>query len=300
VKTQDRDWDPEERDALKNVTEELDALRARHASDPLLELLRAARSEGLPEELQDSIGRHLSENAWSRAMVEGADAVDVSLSLEDQNRLLDRIRAETIQPRRAVWNRLWIPALATAAIGVLVVVVVRRADQGIRPIEPGTATSATATPIASAPPMVPRFQLALDKPDVKLSPGAMTYRGNVGDKGFLVDVKPALDAYRLGDYAGAEREFSALAPRYLQSVEIAFYQGVARLFLNDLAGADAALATAENLNETTFAADVAWYRAIVDERAGRLADARTRLAALCREGGHARQAQACDAATRLK
>jgi len=300
VKTHDGDWDPEERDALKNLAEELDALRARHAGDPPLELLRAARHDGLPDELQTGIARHLSENAWSRTLAEGADPVDASLSLEDQNRLLDRIRAETVQRRRSLWNRLWIPALATAAIGVLIVAVVRRADQGNRPIEPGTAAPVTASPAAAAPQVVPRFQLVLDKPDVKLSPGALTYRGKVGDKGFLADVKPALDAYRQGDYTAAEREFSALAPRYPQSVEIAFYQGVARLFLNELAGADAALATAEHLNEPTFAPDVAWYRAIVDERAGRLADTRTRLAALCSEGGHARQAQACDAATRLK
>jgi len=63
-----------------------------------------------------------------------------------------------------VWNRLWIPALATAVIGVLVVVVVRRGDQGIRPIEPGTATpaktslaaalAATSTQIVTAPPSI--------------------------------------------------------------------------------------------------------------------------------------------------
>ena len=293
------DWDREERDALKDLEHELDALRTRHTDDPPLDLLRAAHGDALPDELQASVSRHLSESAWSRRLVEGADDVGAALTPEDQHRILDRIRAETVQTRRrSVWNRLWIPAFATAAIGVIAVVVLHRADQRVGPTEPAAVTP--PTPTASAPPPVPPFQLALDKPDVRLTPAALTYRGTVGDKGFLADVKPALDAYRRNDYGLANREFSALAPRYPQSVEIAFYQGIARLFLNDIAGADTALTAAERLNEPTFAADVAWYRAIVDQRAGRLADARSRLGALCRLGNHPRQTQACDAANRLK
>lgn len=299
MKPHTADWDREERDALKDVEHELDALRARHADDPPLDVLRAARGHALPDELQARVSSHLSGSAWSRRLVEGADDVDAALTAEDQRRILDRIRRGTGETRPlSVWSRLWIPALATAGIAVIAVAVVHRGDQPVGPTGPVAVTP--GTPTVPAPSPAPRFQLVLEKPDVKLSPGAFTYRGTVGDKGFLADVKPALDAYRRDDYALANREFSALASRYPQSVEVVFYQGISRLFLNDTAGADDALTIADRLNEPTFAADVAWYRAIVDQRAGRVADARTRLDGLCRAENHARRAQACDAANRLK
>ena len=297
MKTQSDDWDAEERETLNNLQPELDALRARHAGDPPLDLLRAADSDALPEELQARVSRHLSESDWSRALVQGADDVDVSLSSQDERRLLRRIQKEASQTsKRSLWDRLWIPALATAAVAVVAIVVIRQADWTTKSTE-----QPTAPPSASVPaPTSPQFQLALAKPDVKLSPAALTYRGTTGEQGFLGDIKPALDAFRQNDYARADREFSALAPRYPQSVEVAFYQGVARLFQNDIAGADVSLVAAEGINEASFASEVAWYRAVVDERSGRPAAARTRLDGLCRDATFIRRAQACEAANRLK
>jgi hypothetical protein len=179
---------------------------------------------------------------------------------------------------------------------IAVAVVQRSREPAVAPI----ASVTTETPGAVSPPAVVHFQLPLDKPAVKISPRAVTYRGDVGSDGFLSQLKPPLDGYRQGDYQGADREFSILATRYPQSVEVFFYQGISRLFLNDFAGADAALAAADRLADASFSADVSWYRAVVDERLGRLADARSRLRALCDRGNHARQAAACDAAVKLR
>ncbi|HKE88415.1 MAG TPA: hypothetical protein VKB50_31880, partial [Vicinamibacterales bacterium] len=49
----------------------------------------------------------------------------------------------------------------------------------------------------------------------------------------------------------------------------------------DPAGAIESLSAAEAVGDRTFAADIAWYRAVADERAGHGADARTRLEAVC-------------------
>ena len=41
-------WDADEREALQDVEEELDALRTRHDHDPPLDLLRAGHQDALP------------------------------------------------------------------------------------------------------------------------------------------------------------------------------------------------------------------------------------------------------------
>jgi hypothetical protein len=135
---------------------------------------------------------------------------------------------------------------------------------------------------------------------VRLSPRALTYRGAADGRDFASRLKPGFDAYRASDYARADREFTALAAQYPQAVEVFFYQGVARLFLNDFAGADVSLASADRLADVSFATEVAWYRAVIDERRGRLADARARLTSLCAHDNQPRQRPACEAADRLK
>ena len=188
--------------------------------------------------------------------------------------------------------------MAAVAVAVLLVIVLRRDDRVVPAIEPQATAPVPAAPAPAA--TSPSFALSLSKPDIKLSPAAFTYRGVANEKEFFADLKPALDAFRESDYARANREFATLAPRYPQSVEVAFYQGVARIYLNDLDGADASLAAAEQLNEASFASEVTWYRAVVDERAGRTASARTRLDSLCRDVSFVRQSQACDAASRVR
>ena len=300
MKTPSSDWDREERDALQPLEEELRALRTRHASDPPLDRLRAAGVDALPPDLQAATAEHLVESRWSQALVDGANAGSGDLSADDEARLLERIRRDrrSGRARRAFRPLVWSSLLAAAAAAVIAVVMVERSRPA--PVGPVSGVPLDAAPPPSAQPAVTRFQLSLDKPDVKLSPRALTYRGLADGADFASQLKPALDAYREGDYARADREFTALAPRYPQAVEVFFYQGIARLFLNDVAGADVSLSAADRLADESFATDVAWYRAVVDERLGRLADARARLASLCAQGNQPRQRSACEAADGLK
>jgi hypothetical protein len=107
-------------------------------------------------------------------------------------------------------------------------------------------------------------------------------------------MKPAVDAFRKNDYAPAEREFGVLELRYPDAVEVFFFGGVSRLFINDPERAIVALKKAEAIGDATFAPHVAWYLAVADERAGRMAEARTELDKVCR-GASDRATRACAA-----
>ena len=101
-------------------------------------------------------------------------------------------------------------------------------------------------------PRTPPFQLSFDKPDVRLSASALTWRGpststrRPDGNTFIADLKPALDAYRAGQYrASFDALFVTLRTRYPASVEAAFYQGATRLLRGDATGAIEPLTAAE-------------------------------------------------------
>jgi len=301
MKTPGDGWDREEREALAPMEAELEALRARHAGDPPFDLLRAARADALPPELQARVSAYLDDSEWSRALVDGAFDVEHTLDDAAADRLLARI-TRSAEPRRPWFSRpyVWAPLAAAATIAIIV-------TAWPQPRTPPSAapTAAPAKPestVARAEP--PRFEaqgsiagLPFDKPDVKLSVAALTWRGPSGST-LVDDLAPALDAYRRSDYARAAQALERVEQRYPSSIEAPFYRGVSLLFLNDYPGAIAELQKAERLNDSTFAPDVAWYLAVAEQRAGNTVAARTHLDALCRTPGP-RSGAACDAIKKL-
>ena len=256
-------------------------------------LLRAAHADALPPDLQAAVSEHLSASALSRTLADGLGEDGPTLTAEEQERLLARIMKEagkTSETSR-VWN--WFrPALVGAglvAVASLVWLVSSTTERGERIAPPET------TVVVALPPAAPPFLLPFEKPDVRLGMDALTWRGTTGSSNpLLADLKPGLDAYRRNDYATSDRELTALAARYPGTIEILFYQGVSRLFLNDLPGAIASLTAAEAVADRTFAADVSWYRAVAEQRSGNVTNARARLDPICRAGG-ADAARACTA-----
>ena len=288
------DWDQEEDDALRLVGDELAELRRHHASDPPFDLLRAADGDALPTDLQSATAAHLAGSRWSRALVENANAASEQIKPDQEDRVLEHVR-RAAGARGRQWPA-WFSLLATTALVVLAVVIVQRFRAA--PPAPATASVAEATPPPTS--AVAQFQIPLQKPELKLSPRSLTYRGDASNDDFALRIKPGFDAYRNDDYSRAAVELGTLATGYPQSVEVFFYQGVSRLFLNDLAGADMALSAADRIGDSSFASEIAWYRAVVDERTGRRADAQARLAALCQHGDQRWRAAACEAADKLK
>ena len=126
-----------------------------------------------------------------------------------------------------------------------------------------------------------KFLIPLERPDVRISLSAMTWRGRRPDNPVLVALKPALEAFRAADYATADREFSIVAQRYPDLIEVALYQGISRLFLNDWSGASISLKRAQAIGDPAFAGDVDWYLAIAEERSGDRTAAQKRLQSLC-------------------
>jgi len=290
VTTEQHAWDRDERDALAGLDDQIDVMRRRHASDPPFELLRAAHADALPSDLQTAVSEHMSANALSRTLAEGLGDEGPTLTAEEQDRLLARIMKEAGRERETsrIWN--WFrPALVGSgivAVASLVWLVSSKTEMGERMAPPET------TVVVALPPAEPPFLLPFEKPDVRLGMGALTWRGSAsGSNQLLTDLKPGLDAYRSGDYATADRALTALATRYPGTIEILFYQGVSRLFLNDLPGALASLSAADAVGDRTFADDVSWYRAVAEQRSGNVPAARIRLDALCRAGA----ARACAA-----
>lgn len=327
-------WDAEEREAIEELRDELEALRTRHRDDPEIALLRAARHAVLPADVQQAADDRLVNDAWSRALVDGLDAVEPSFDKQAEDQLLAQIRRESRRESRRdgqlaekdhpsgrrgwTWLR---PAWASAAL-VTVAAAAWIAFRGPAPapvervIPRETQPAETSGAAATTP---PAWQVPLDKPDVILSLAALTWRGGSGSSGsgstgrgstgrgrtasgsdnqLLADLKGPLDSFRNNDYADADRAFAALESRYPNAVEVFFYGGVSRLFVNEPRRAIAALTRAADLADTTFAPRTAWYLAIAEERAGQLSNARTRLDELCR-GTSDRAAQACAAVKRI-
>ncbi len=296
MKTPTDGWDADERDALDGLEPVLDDLQARHAGDPPIELLRAARAGVLPEDVQRRVSQQLDESAWNRALVDGFNDDPPGLTADEQSRLLRRIQQEAArdarpEPRRRLW--LWQPAFAAAAVVVIAASVWILRGRETAPVsqDDPEAQVAVNTPEV-APPVLP-----LDKPAIKISAAALTFRG-ANDNQLLADLKPAFDAIRGDEYRAAVGEFTRLATQYPASVEVAFYDGIARLFLDDPNGALASLARAEQIGDSSFAPDIVWYQAVALERAGRRDEARTRLRALCEQKA-ARSAEACSLEPKL-
>jgi hypothetical protein len=301
VTTDRHDWDRDEREALAGLDDQIDAMRQRHVDDPPFELLRAAHAGALPEDLQASVSEHLAASRLSRTLAEGVGEDTPALSAADQDRLLARImtkaREESAPATAWAWLRPLLIGSGLVAVTSLVWIVARETEVGERIDPPETQV------VVALPPATPPFLLPFEKPDVRLGMGALTWRGSkptTTDDGnqLLANLKPGLDAFRQGDYTTANRELTALDTRYPGTIEILFYQGVSRLFLDDLPGAIAAFDAAEALGDPTFEADVLWYRAVAEQRSGNVTSARGRLDTICRSGG-ADATRACNALEQL-
>jgi TolA-binding protein len=292
------DWDEREDQLVAPVREELDTLAARHRDDLPAQVLRAADTGALPEALQEHATAALESSAWNRALAAEVSDAGPALDRHAEDRLLARIRRDAQQrpaARPAWFAQFWRPALALAAAAVVVTTVVWRLQPSVGPGDLAPQTTAT---VGVAKP-APSFRLALDKPEVKLTAMALVRRSTGRNATFADEVAPAMNAYRAGDYRTAAAEFVRVQPLFPDSVEIPFYLGVTRLFLDDASGAIAAFEAARNVTDDTFRADIAWYAAVARERAGNTSGARAELDALC--GGQSAYTQrACEAVTKFK
>lgn len=253
---QREDWDDEERDALAGLDDQLEAIRRRQAADPPVELMAAARATS--EQPLDDV---TEQRMWSR------------------------IQRELGQQRRAS-NARWIAGSLAAAATILVAVMVSRPGQTTVP------APQPSTPMAIPQPAPIRVEFT--KPDVKLSPAVLSWRGPDTENSYARDLRPAIEAYRSNDYELAEKEFATIASRYPSAIEGTFYLGIVRMLRGDFSGAVAPLTAALALKEPTFVDDAAWFLGVAEQRSGRTDEATRRLGELCKSNGP-RSSDACGA-----
>jgi predicted Zn-dependent protease len=101
-----------------------------------------------------------------------------------------------------------------------------------------------------------------------------------------------LDAYREGDFAGAEQQLREASGRYPGTGEVQLYWGISLLFLGRSSEAIEALTNARRLTEGSLQQDAAWYLALAYQRSGATDLASEELRGLC-QGGGAGASRAC-------
>ena len=315
-----RDLEPFEREWLASAGRDVGGLREGRATCPPLALLRAAHGDALPQDVRDAVAGHVA--ACHSCAVLQADLAAVppetEVSAAVEARILKDVRrkqrAEAGSPgfMAAWWS--WRSALAATTLIVLGVAAAWQwqhrgaaPSAPAQPAEPSQAaqpagqppeqTAARAPAQAEPDAAVVKLPDALRvvKPEVRLTLATLAWRGTgESSNQYLTDLAPAFDAFRQDRYEDAVRLFEPLLSKYPSAVEVPFYLGVSRLFLDDNLGAAAALDKAAGLKADGFAEDVKWYLGLARARSGDGKGARPLFDALCRADGAHRDA-ACAA-----
>jgi hypothetical protein len=152
--------------------------------------------------------------------------------------------------------------------------------------EPAPPASNSAEPV--------EWARLLGAPEIRLPTSlALTMRGGGGDApAFLVAFGAAIAPYRAGRFSEAETALAALTAQRPDVVETWFYLGVSRLFSQSPATAVEPLRRARS--SEVVGDEARWFEAVALQHAGRVADARMALSALCAAPGPNRT-RSCDA-----
>lgn len=259
------------------------------AACPPPELVQAMRADVLPEDLRAYLAKHVESCAVCRALGQAMDESVEGPTPEEQARILARVRAGAARSREASPRHRWRLASAAAALVAAVgagsiLVWQSRREAAVEP--PTVPVAAPRTPTAPA--------LSVEPPAIRLPSVAGLPRRGTPETVQREQLIRALDPYRSGQYAEAERRLNAFVRRHPRSAEGHFYLGVGRLVMYRDDDAVTALETVEGLakDNVYLLHESAWYLALAYRRLGQLDEARARLDGLCRSN-HVRAARAC-------
>lgn len=278
--------------------------RAARERCPDPDALLARRSEFVSDDVRERLEAHIASCDACARLVAGLDQLHLDeADASTAARVLARVTAPASNRGR------WMLPVA-AGIALLI-----GASLWWRVYAP---RSVTPTQVASAGPSAPLAPLSLPGPPSPPSAGTVALwtidplpvtlaissldasRGATPAPGTpsreLVD---ALLTYEHGDYARAAEQLSAVTSAQPDSGDAWLYLGVSQLMTNRPADAIAPLAHAADAVRANRRDAVDWYRATAEQRAGRVEDARARLAALCGRPGEFHD-RACAASARLR
>jgi tetratricopeptide (TPR) repeat protein len=245
-------------------------------------------AEGLP------LRRHVENCRFCQALCADFAAGESGAATDEtRKRIRARMNRQIVGTGERVWWRQWRwwSAVAGAMACLALAVGLRR--------DPVASPKPAAVAVAGPPRAT--SGLRLEAPPVKLSAGAMTWRGDGKAAGteYLKELGVALAPYRGGDYAAAARELGRVSGKYPESAEAAFYLGVSLLFLEEPEQARRALARAEALRPEALRDEVQYFIGVAWARNGDTGQAAARLRPLCGGAGPYRE-KACTALSQLR
>jgi tetratricopeptide (TPR) repeat protein len=285
------------------LRQEAAAWRLARSGCPDPDLLLARRSELLDADVHAALEDHIAScDACARLV---ADVESMKLDATDRA-IESAVLARVLQ--RGSPTKSWrLPLAAAVVIGCGAAIAWwMRAPAALTPAPPRVAVN---TPTASPP---PHGGAAVDKPvttavtmwtvealPVRVPLSAVGVSRSAENRAASAALVDALAPYQAGRYADAVPALQEVARSHPESGEAALYLGVALLLADQPGEALAPLELAARQVETARRADVEWYRATAEQRAGRTSAARDRLAALCAAAGGYQQ-RACAAAQALR
>jgi len=282
------DLGPEEKALLREHGASLEALRARHADCPRLDMMLALQAGVLPEESAQKVSAHVAKCSFCQILLK--DMADESLlgaTLEEENRLRGRVLAATKPQTKTAkatgglfsiwfWRAVPLGALAAAAIALFVWV---RLHQSPSP---------TVTPVAVVKPMPkPDVSMLLqwEKLPIKLqAQSILVFRGsprNAQEK-YASELTVAMTYYRDDKFTEARERLQGVVRDFPKGVEGQLYLGISELKLEQNSDAIAPLQAAQKLGPEQYRDDATWYLALAYLRTGDLQSGRTELQKLCR------------------
>ena len=260
------------------------------------DLLLARRSELLEANVRAALDDHLASCDACARLVSDLDSMQ--LDAPDpaiESAVLARVRKSG--PPSQFWRLPLAAALVIGCAGTF-------AWWMRAPVAP-VAPSAPIAPVAPVPPVSPVSPVSpvamwtVEALPVRVPLSAVGVSRSAENRAASAALLDALVPYQAGRYADAIPALREVARLYPESGEAALYLGVTLLLADQPGDALAPLERAAGQVETARRADVEWYRATAEQRAGQTSEARDRLAALCTAAGGYQQ-RACAATQALR
>jgi tetratricopeptide (TPR) repeat protein len=265
--------------------------RTARSECPDPDVLLARTSESLDTDLRDRLERHLASCADCARLA--ADFETLALDEPDAD-VEARVRSRVSPPRRER-RATWLAAAAAVALASTLGALWWSRPSSVPESAPAVVETA---PDPDDAPVMALWAIEAPAVRVPLSSLDVPRSGSAGASGAAA-ILDALAPYQQGDYAGAIVALENVLRDRPEAGEASFYLGAAYLMADRPAEALSPLARARSLSPASRHAEIDWYLATAEQRSGRPAASRARLAAVCAGSGPF-QAQACAAASTIK
>lgn len=255
------------------------------------DVLLARTSESLDADLRDRLERHLATCTDCARLAADFEA----LALDEPDAAVKARVRSRLPPPRPARPAIWLGAAAAVALASTLTALWW--SRPTRAPEPASAVVDTARRNEAAPVMA---LWAIEPPPIRvpLSSLDVPRSGNAGSSSSAAIVD-ALAPYRRGDYTGAIVALERVVRDRPEDGDAFFYLGASYLMADRPREALAPLAQARRLSAPHRHAEIDWYLATAEQRSGRPAASRARLAAICAVAGPF-QARACASASMIK